>query len=835
MVTIGEARILRHLAHEGEMPPTFTPTPYAAVVVDLGDGGPGRVFHYSIPHELRPSVAPGVRAVVPFAGREVVGFVVGYVERPAVATLRPIKRVLEPGEAVAPHLVLLAAWLSGRYLCHPLEALSCVIPPGSRHRLRKRVVLLDDTAADRLPARASLQRRVIDLLRQRGSMELATLKLLLGKGVIDCVTRLEEREIVRVENSLSPRTRPKKVAFVVPTVDRRALAEAARELKDKAPRQAEALELLAQKGSVPRSLLVTKSGIGSASLQSLVDRGLVSVEERVLSRDPLLDVGPRDRPPLLTVEQERAAEPIIAAVKAARHEVFLLHGVTASGKTEVYMRAAEVALRAGKQVLYLVPEIALASQTVDRLRARFGGAVALLHSALAAGERYDQWRKVREGHLSIVIGARSAVFAPCEQLGLIIIDEEHENTFKQEEAPRYDARHVALKRGEMSGAPVVLGSATPSVESYYRARTGEYTLLELSRRFPQAEVPEIMVVDMRRELKEGNRSVFSRALQRELKGCLSRGEQAILFLNRRGHSTFVLCRECGHTMRCPDCDVSLTYHSGSQLLKCHYCDYCRPVPLTCPSCGGRAIRYFGSGTQKVEEALRELLPEARVMRMDVDTTRRKGAHRRILRAFARGEVDVLIGTQMVAKGLDVKGVTTVGVISADTSLNLPDFRAAERTFQLLLQVAGRAGRGDRSGRVVVQTYNPQHYSVVSAQRQDYPGFYEREIKEREAFGYPPFCEMVLVRVEGHEARRVEEASAALARELVALAGRGVRILGPAPSPIPRLRGRFRNQLLLKVPRLEPTLEELGEALRDFRRAAGDGLRIVVDVSPQSLL
>jgi replication restart DNA helicase PriA len=429
------------------------------------------------------------------------------------------------------------------------------------------------------------------------------------------------------------------------------------------------------------------------------------------------------------------------------------------------MRAIEAVLARGRSAIVLVPEIALTPQLAGTFHERFGSRVALLHSRLSAGERYDEWRRVERGEARVVVGARSAVFAPARNLGLVVVDEEHENSYKQEESPRYHAREVACERARVAGCVCVLGSATPSVESFYRARTGEYDYIALTTRVEMRPLPSVEVVDMREELARGNRSIFSRALARAIRERLARREQVILFLNRRGHSTFVLCRECGHALRCPECDVALTYHAEEGRMRCHYCDHEEAVPDTCPKCGSSYIKYFGAGTERIEREVMRVFPQARVVRMDLDTTRTKRAHENIVNMFRGGEYDILVGTQMVAKGHDFPRVTLVGVVSADTCLNLPDYKAGERTFQLLTQVAGRAGRGERPGQVIIQTYAPDHYAVQRARDHDYLGFYEEEIRARRDLLYPPFVHLVLVVVSGEDPRDVERYAISLGAAL----------------------------------------------------------------------
>ena len=589
-----------------------------------------------------------------------------------------------------------------------------------------------------------------------------------------------------------------------------------------------ALRALADAGEpVWVGFLYATSGCTRGDLNDLVDAGLISFVEEEVWRNPLEgEVFVPDTPPMLTPEQKAACNPIVDRLRQGGNEVFLLYGVTGSGKTEIYLRAIEEVLRMGRQAVVLVPEISLTPQTVARFSARFPGRVTVWHSRLSGGERYDQWRRVHRGQVDVVVGSRSALFLPFPDLGLAVVDECHETSYKQPQMPRYHARDAAVALGKILRIPVILGSATPSLESFRKAKSGEYTLLSMPRRLMAhqeylhrrgmdggryrpgpgqvafADLPPVQVVDMREELKSGNMSIFSRALRRALDEVLESHRQAILFLNRRGSASFVMCRDCGYVMRCPRCGVPLTYHRESAQLICHHCGHREPVPEVCPRCGSKRIRYFNPGTERVEEELAKLYPGVRILRWDRDAAARKGAHNEIMRAFSSHEADVLIGTQMIAKGLDLPLVTLVGVVSADTSLFLPDFRAAERTFQLMTQVAGRAGRSALGGRVIMQTYAPDHYAIRAAAHHDYGSFYRQEMEFRRKMGYPPFRRLARLLYVGTE-RACRDATAGmkalLTREVVRRKMMDVRIIGPAPAFFSRLRGKHRWQILVLAP------------------------------------
>ena len=588
---------------------------------------------------------------------------------------------------------------------------------------------------------------------------------------------------------------------------------------------------------------IETAALDSAALRALEKKGLVEIYESEVRRTPALlkDFVPEPDPDL-TPGQRSAVGQLTEALEAGGGR-FLLHGVTGSGKTEVYIRLIRRALELGRTAIVLVPEIALTPQMVTWFHSRFGGSAAVLHSALSAGERYDEWRRIRSGEARVVIGARSAVFAPLRDIGVIVVDEEHESTYQSDHRPRYDAREVAWRRAARHGAMLVLGSATPSVSTYMRAMPGvrpenRLRLIELRQRVNNRPLPSVEVVDMRSEFRMGNRGVFSAALTEALGECLDGGHQAMLFINRRGHSTFVSCRACGYVVKCDQCDVSMTWHQAENALRCHYCGKAMPPPQTCPKCGSRYIKYFGAGTQKVEAEVRRLFPDARVARMDVDTTRGKDAHARILERFRSGETQVLVGTQMIAKGLDFPNVTLVGVVAADMSLNLPDYRSVERTFQLLTQVAGRAGRAELPGRVVVQTYDPEHYAIRLAAAQDYRAFYNRESAGRRASLYPPFtviARIVFSAKTPEAARAAAEDAAEKMNAFIDETGARADVvqLRAVEAPIGQLRGAFRWQLFLKM-YFKGDVNAAAERMQAIADAAPPGVRGELEVNPANL-
>jgi len=602
----------------------------------------------------------------------------------------------------------------------------------------------------------------------------------------------------------------------------------------RATRQGEILAFVRANGATTLSEIRARFPNPYAPLKRLVELGLMRDEEIERRRDPFANVPVRpDEPPTPTPEQAEILDRVEASLRGNAFDSILLHGVTGSGKTEIYLRAIGAALALGRSALVLVPEISLTPQLVQRFRSRFTApevAIAILHSGLSDGERFDAWRDIARGKARIVIGVRSAVFAPLGDLGIVVVDEEHGSSYKQAEGFRYHARDLALLRGRMAGATVLLGSATPALTSYHRARTGRMTYLPLPERVRNRPMPQVEIVDMTHH--EGTGPLSEELLGR-LAATLEQKEQALLLLNRRGFSPFLLCTDCGAVFRCPNCAITLTYHRERGRLLCHYCDYAIAPPAHCPGCGGHSLQPEGVGTERLEEELTGLFPAARMARLDRDTTSRKGAHQRIYEKMVAGEVDILVGTQMVAKGHDFPGVTLVGVVNADTTLNFPDFRSAERTFALLSQVAGRAGRGDTPGRVVIQTYAPDHFAVTCAAEHAYDEFYRQEIAFRESLGYPPFGYLVNLVFSGNDRSATEAAAEKTARALNA-ANRGVEVLGPAPCPLARLRGKFRMQILLKSPD-RPRLHRLLDALPNLRRGIPSTVALAIDVDPEDML
>ena len=783
-----------------------------------------RTFSYAIPPGLSIDVGQAVR--VPFGDKLLQGIVLELSRYPAVEETREIAGVIEPRPVLSPSRVLLARWISEHYLSPLFDAVALMLPPGFERKALTFISVSsipDDFDFSSLPTK---QRHTLELVQRQGKISLRLLEKTLGKKKAQTIaSQLVERGLVVRSYELEPiKVRPKEEPYLRLTVKAsEARQEAARLREKRATRQAALLDFLAQQSQpVPLAEARQRLNCDKAVADALVSKGLANIEPIEVKREPISYKGITPSYPLtLTIAQKSSFNSIQSSLIQAAEgypspPVFLLYGVTGSGKTEIYLQALAEAVRLGKRGIVLVPEIALTPQTIERFASRFPHKVAVLHSKLSLGEQFDEWQRIRDGEFDVVIGSRSAIFAPQPDLGLIVIDEEHEWTYKQhDKSPRYHTRDVAIKLAELTGAVVILGSATPDVVSFYHAQIGDYHLLELPERVTCGEgsaLPQVDVVDLRQELKAGNRSLFSRSLSRAMAKAVANGEQVILFLNRRGAATFIQCRNCGFVLRCKRCEVALTYHLAEDILVCHQCNYRTSVPQTCPQCLSRRIKFLGIGTQKLEQETTFAFPQARLLRWDSDVTQRKYSHEKILGKFRAHEADVLIGTQMIAKGLDLPLVTLVGVISADTGLNLPDFRAEERTFQLLSQVAGRAGRGSLEGQVIIQTYSPERYAIQAAAKHDYALFYDKEITYRRQLHNPPFSQLAsLVYSHTNEAlcqREAERMKRLLIEERDSRGIADLSLIGPAPPFIRKLRGRFHWQIILRGSELSTFLSQI---------------------------
>ena len=798
-------------------------------------------YHYLLPPSLATTISPGMRVVVPFGARRVTGYVLGFPERAAVPEerLREVADLLDEAPLLSAELLGLLD-LAARYYVQPLGELArAALPAGINVSGRRTVRLRRAPQTDpSLVAGLDRARPMLALLARIGAKPRPCTRVMREAGS-GCRVRdlLELKRLGLVELDFALR-RPR-VSVRTLTL----LSIAGTVIGPKVSlgvRQREVLELIARRDRVSTAELFEQLPSSRDALRRLIDRSLVRTEEIEELRDPFLrDPVEPDRPLTLTQGQAASLAEISKALSHGSFAAFLLHGETGSGKTEIYLQAIEQVRARGGTALVMVPEISLTPQLSGRFRARFGDEeVAVLHSGLSEGERYDQWRRIRSGKVGIVVGARSAVFAPLDRPEIVVVDEEHDPSYHQTEVPRYDGRSLALLRAKRNNAVVVLGSATPSMESYHNALSGRYRLLNLRGRPTGARLPVVELVDLRRAKLSEASPLFSDTLCQALKETVSAREQAILFLNRRGYAPVVICPGCGDAVFCPHCSVSLCYHRRQELLRCHYCDHAQRPPTRCPSCERPGLTLLGQGTEKVESAVRKILPAARVLRLDRDTASGRGTES-ILRSMRERRADVLVGTQMVTKGHDFHGVTLVGVLLADLGLRLPDFRASERSFQLLTQVAGRAGRGTLPGRVIIQTYVPDHHAITAARSHDYLAFNRVERVLRREFVFPPFVHLIAVHVDGEDAARSEQAARSLGRQLggllLAPGGPRLSLLGPAPAPIEQLRGRYRWQLLLKgVSRAElrSVLPRLQQAMEEISRG---GVRAAIEVDPISML
>ena len=838
---------------------------YADIIVQIDVAGLPQPLTYAVPPTL--PLAIGAAVVVPFGAQSAVGYVIALKDEcppEMAAKIKPVAARIENASGFDAGMLALARWVAEQTLCDLRDALRLIVPDVMSSQIKTTLTLAEDWEMLLAGSRAASQKDMAAALAALGGSSEPT-KLAKALGLAKpgpALAELRKKGIITEERSVKlPPARRKMVRLLRLAVDADVAGEeAARLERAGAARQARLLRALVTAEEEGKAAKMPSSGLAvgasaAAAAKALGEKGLAQYAEVPSRRDPFQFFGfvAGDAPPL-TDAQARATAEIGHHLQARDGQTLLLHGVTGSGKTEVYLDAVARTLALGRNALILLPEIGLTAQVLDLFKARFGAdEVAVLHSALSLGERHDEWRRIQSGEARVVVGARSAVFAPVPHLGLIVLDEEHDGSYKQDSNPRYHARDAAQFRAAQTGATVILGSATPSLESFYQAKAGKYGLISLSERIDSRPLPPVAVVDLREEMKavpapavktsEGKqerpepppRSVFGAELAAALGCCLERREQAILFLNRRGFASFLLCRDCGFTFHCPNCDVSLTYHHAGRYLQCHHCDFRRHIPEVCPTCGGLRLRPFGVGTEKVEDAVRRLLPQARTLRMDRDTMSRKGAHAETLRAFKRGEADILIGTQMVAKGLDFPNVTLVGVVSADTALNIPDFRAPERAFQLLTQVAGRAGRGKIPGQVIVQTFSPEHESVLFAAGHDYLGFYAQAIGERQELGYPPFAHMANLIFTDESEDEARKRGYRMANVLRAHLGAdpNVKLLGPVACPLSRLRGRYRWHLALRAPAKETLLALLRTALAET--TAAERLGLALDMDPLSML
>src|ERR1700688_1814589 len=817
-------------------------------------------FTYAVPEQLCAAVQPGVRVLVPFRQKSLVGVVVDLTERaPEKTKIREITRVLDVIPALTPALIELGHWIAGYYLAPVGEVFRAMLPPVTELRTQQQIAitaagreLVDSTsstlseefAAEEIALLSKLIAKHGVLLAsalEKSGLNTALLQRLARRGLVEIrqslLARKQRMQTILAWRAEEPEKRESTDAAGEKPV-RRSQGKAVEKFQAQTARVRELLE--AERGPLPLPRVLKLADISRAAVERMLASGLLySWEEPIDPVEDPFDVGYAPPAHELNAEQDMALKRIRARFELGEFGVQLLYGVTGSGKTEVYLRAIQETLARQKTALVLVPEIALTLWMGRQCRAWFGArfeGVAVLHSALTDVERAREWWRVRNGEARVVVGTRSAVFAPLERLGLVIVDEEQENSYKQEETPRYHGRDVAIVRAKMENAVALLGSATPSLESYHHATTGKYELLTLGSRVENRALAKVEVVDLREEFQQTHQAgSISATLRAGIQECLANGTQALVLINRRGYSWSVLCRSCGASVQCANCSISMTYHKNRNRLECHYCGFVAQTPKNCPKCDSKYVYFFGEGSEHLEERLRKEFPTARIARLDRDTTRTKRQYQETLGAFAGGALDILVGTQMLAKGHDFQRVTLVGVISADGLLSMPDFRAAERTFQLLTQVAGRAGRGELHGRVLIQTFYPEHYAIQDAVKQDYLAFFERETNFRRTMGYPPFTSLANVIVRDTNLEKAIRWSRQLSEYFSPHNGKGVRILGPATAPLARLKKEYRFQFLLKSPKRTVLTKLLGGALDHCEANEIPATAVIVDMDPLSLM
>ncbi|KIX90965.1 primosomal protein N' [Staphylococcus microti] len=800
----------------------------AQVIVDVAAKSVDRTFDYIVPEDLLDVIQPGVRVLVPFGPRKIQGYVMQLVSDAEtdieINRLKPIYEVKDIQPELTEELVKLSEWYSHYFVAKRISMLEAMLPSAMKAKYTKVFELVEpDCLPEQLLHRFNRE-GIYPYKTAQSNEDVAELLHYMKQGAVREVTLLSQH---------TGKKKQRAVRVVEPEMGDSVLLDL-----EKRPKQYDVLAFLLDEQHRDVSLRELKDmNFSTSAINTLERNGIIEKYDVVVERDPYEGrIFEQEQKRQLTDEQQVAFDQINEAAEDQRAETFLLHGVTGSGKTEVYLQIIDCVLERGQEAMMLVPEIALTPQMVQRFKRRFGDEVAVLHSGLSHGERYDEWQKIRDGRARVSVGARSSVFAPFKNLGVIIIDEEHEATYKQEDYPRYHAKEIAEWRSQYHQCPLVLGSATPSLESYARASKNVYTLLSMPTRVNQQPLPDIRIRDMREELANGNRSIFSEDLAQAIETRLEKQEQVVLFLNRRGYASFMLCRDCGHVPQCPNCDISMTYHKTTDELKCHYCGYHEPAPFQCPSCGSEHIRQMGTGTQRVEELIQERFPSARIIRMDVDTTSKKGSHEKLLKDFGDGKGDILLGTQMIAKGLDFPNITLVGVLNADTMLNLPDFRSSERTYQILTQVAGRAGRHKKKGEVIIQTYNPDHYAIEDVQANDYLAFYDKEMRFRQLAKYPPYFYLINFTITHEKMKVALQAATHVHQILLQHLTERAFILGPAPAALSRINNEFRFQILLKY-KSEPGLINALRYLDDYyhERYEQEKLALRIDIGPYMMM
>lgn len=816
---------------------------YAQVIIDNRASKVDRPFTYTLGF-FEDIAKVGMRVVVPFGrgNKPIKGFIIEIREDYEFDyKLKDIIDVLDTESLISKELLSLGLWMRDKYLSSYIDAFSPILPPGDYKDINTFIELNSTRNMEQL---LNEEIEIIEFLQKKEICLLDDLKKELKiRDISKYLINLEKLNYINLILDIKTTINKKFEKYIVlnKNIDRKSAVEI---IGQRSKKQLEIYNYLLSNGEQPLNQVISSLNSSLSTIKQMNIKEIIEINHKEVSRNPIKKIIPKYKKLNFNNEQLKAFNEIYFSMKENKQENFLLHGITGSGKTEIYLQLVEEMLNESKDTIILVPEISLTPQTIDRFVGRFGDEVAVFHSKLSQGEKFDEWRRIKEGKVKIVVGARSAIFAPFNNLGLIVIDEEHENTYKSSQNPKYDSIEVALKRTKLENAVLVMGTATPSIENYYNSLNGKFRLLEIKERATKMDLPEVTLVDMREELNNGNKSIFSYKLLEELKRNLDNKKQSILFLNRRGFSTFISCRACGYVAKCENCDISMTYHRNINKLRCHYCGITVNPPNVCPVCNSKYIKYFGIGTEKVEEMTKELFPEANIVRMDSDTTSKKGDFEDILEQMKQGKIDILIGTQMISKGLDFPNVTLVGIIAADTTLNLPDYRSPEKAFQLITQVAGRSGRGDMAGSVILQTYNPEHYSIMFAKEQDYYNFFNTEISLRKEFMYPPFINLINILVYGENNSIVHEKIQKIydiIKEQMIIHHNGDLqnyLIGPNPAPIERIKNNYRWNILVKA--LDDEIEELKNLINrvcilDEYNLKDDGIKISIDINPNTIL
>ncbi|WP_283096051.1 primosomal protein N' [Apilactobacillus xinyiensis] len=803
----------------------------AEVIVDVPTMQTDKPYTYLIPNDLKNQIAVGSRVAVPFGNgkRKVQGIIANIVnksEKDMNFEIKEIDKVMDLNAVLNNELLELSAWLAKSTYSFRINCISTMLPSAMHAKYKRVVNLLDNNITDK---------DIINLFKNTKSIDFSEIDS--NKKLLNKLMKLQKENKVSLEYLVNDKANSKKELFIKSNITSAEAEQYLKKVRKNSTNQQKLLHLILENDAleIKQSDLINRYQISNSTIATATNKKWILKKQVEVYRNPYKSTVSRNYPLKLNHDQSLAVNKIAKSINDHNKDVFLLEGVTGSGKTEVYLQTIQKALVNGKTALMLVPEISLTPQIVNRVKGRFGELVAVLHSGLSKGERYDEWRRINEGKAQVVVGARSAIFAPLKNIGVIIMDEEHDPSYKQDDNPRYQTREVAKWRGNYNNCPVVLGSATPSLESRARASKKVYQLLKLPRRINNHKLPNVNVVDMREELAKNGQEDFSEPLLSAIKQRLFKNEQVVLMLNRRGFSSFVMCRDCGFVLKCPNCDISLTLHMDTYSMKCHYCGHEEPIPKVCVNCKSRKIRYYGTGTQKAQKELLKLIPEAKIIRMDVDTTRKKGAHEKLLNRFGNNEANILLGTQMIAKGLDFPNVTLVGVLNADTSLDLPDFRSSERTFQLLTQVSGRAGRAEKEGQVYIQTFNPDNYAIQLAKQQNYEKFYAREMHIRHEMNYPPYYFTIKITANGGQEQRVASKIFEISKYLKAKLNNTDIFLGPSPSSIAKIKNQYYYQIIIKY-KNEPKLNEcLQFILNYYQKDAQKGLYINIDSEPLSFM